>query len=90
MPAFVKGDSMRTGKKLGTVIHVSKSTGNLILKAEEDASVGETVFDRNGKRVGSVYDFFGPITTPFVSIKPTFEDPSKLEGEPIFLGYMKR
>jgi len=81
---------MRSGKRLGTVIHVSKSTGNLILRAEEDAGVGDAVFDKHGKRVGSVYDFFGPVATPFASIKTRLEDPSKLEGEPVFLGDRKR
>jgi rRNA processing protein Gar1 len=81
---------MRSGKRLGTVIHVSKSTGNLILRAEEDAGIGDSVFDKHGKRVGSIYDFFGPVTTPFVSVKTRLEDPSKLEGEPVFLGDRKR
>jgi len=81
---------MRSGKRLGTVIHVSKSTGNLILRAEEDVCVGDTVFDKHGKRVGKVYDFFGPVTAPFVSVKTRLEAPSKLEGEPVFLGDRKR
>jgi rRNA processing protein Gar1 len=81
---------MRLGKKLGTVIHISKSTGNLILKAEEDAVVGDAIFDKHGKRVGSVYDFFGPVTAPFAYVRTRLEDPSKLEGESVFLGDRKR
>ncbi len=72
-------------KKLGTVIHVSLSTGNLIMRANEDVSIGEPVYDSNGKRVGNVFDFFGPMLAPFIAVKPSVEDPSKVVGSDLWL-----
>lgn len=71
-------------RPIGKVMHVSKSTGNLILRAEGEASVGEFVFDGKRRRVGSVFDFFGPFSTPFIAIKPYDVDAASLVGEELF------
>ena len=77
---------MKPKRKIGTVLHISKSTGNLILKVENDAEIGEGTFDKNGKRIGVVYDFFGPHKTPYVAVRPrSFEESSKIIGETLYL-----
>jgi len=71
---------------LGTTSHISSSSKNLILKAENEVNIGRAVLDRKGKRVGTVFDLFGPVSNPFVAVKPEIDDPEKCVGEPLFLG----
>ena len=63
-------------QRLGLVLHVSPSR-NIIVKTESTPKIGETVVDENLKQVGKVFDIFGPVSSPYVSIKPTL---TKLEG----------
>jgi RNA-binding protein len=55
---------------IGTVMHVSKSTGQLIVRAKEEVSIGDFVYDSHRKRVGAVFDFFGPVEAPYIAVKP--------------------
>jgi RNA-binding protein len=63
-------------QRLGLVLHVSPSR-NIIVKTESTPKIGETVVDENLKQVGKVFDIFGPVSSPYASIKPTL---TKLEG----------
>lgn len=81
---------MGSKRGLGTTSHLSSSSGNLILKAESDVRIGEAVLDRGGKRVGTVFDLFGPVSSPFVAVRPMVDDPERYVGEPLFLGRPKR
>ncbi|MBN2334445.1 hypothetical protein JXL21_02720, partial [Candidatus Bathyarchaeota archaeon] len=60
---------MKLRGKLGDVMHRSPSTGNLIVKLEAETRIGEPVFDAKGKRVGTVFDIFGPVEAPFASVR---------------------
>ncbi len=71
-------------------MHVSKSTGNLILLAEGEANVGEFVFDGKRRRVGSVFDFFGPVSTPYIAVKPYGVEAAQLVGEELYAVEMRR
>ena len=64
-------------KRLGRVIHVSSSQ-NLILKAEGMPKIGAKVVDENLKFVGSVFDVFGPVSSPYVTVKPVTLEPQQL------------
>jgi len=75
---------------LGTTLHLSRSSRNLILKAENKVKMGEAVLDSVGKRIGTVFDLFGPISNPFVAVKPGIDDPERYVGEPLFLGRSRR
>lgn len=70
--------------RLGSVMHVSKSSGNLILRAEAKARIGDNVFNKQGKRVGRVFDLFGPVEKPYTSVKPS-QDPERLVGKPLYV-----
>ena len=72
-------------KKVGVITHVSKSTHLLIAKAESELSIGDFVYDEHGKRAGSVFDFFGPVASPFIAVKPHGEEPDKLVGGALYL-----
>ena len=60
-------------QRLGRVLHVSSSK-NLILKAEKLPRIKDKVVDENLKSVGTVFDVFGPVSSPYVAVKPSVED----------------
>ncbi|MFA5868887.1 MAG: Gar1/Naf1 family protein [Candidatus Bathyarchaeia archaeon] len=71
-------------KNIGSVMHVSKSTGLLIARASDEVSIGDFVYDAKRKRVGVVFDFFGPVTAPYIAVKP-HSDPAGLVGAELFV-----
>jgi len=75
----------RSLKRLGIVLHRSKNTGNLILRAEFAPEVGEKVLDSKLKTVGNVFDIFGPVSRPYVSVRPTVERPESYQGRPLYV-----
>jgi rRNA processing protein Gar1 len=76
---------MKIRAKLGDVLHRSGSSGNLIVKLEAETHIGEPVYDRKGTRVGTVFDIFGPVKTPFASVR-TREDEEETKHKALFLG----
>ncbi len=81
---------MKSRIRLGTVLHLSNSSGNLILEVNNEAKIGEDVLDSGGKKVGTIFDLFGPISNPFVAVKPRIDTPERLLGEDLFLRKRKR
>jgi len=75
----------RSLKRLGIVLHRSKNTGNLILRAEFAPKVGEKVLDSRLKVVGKVFDVFGPVSRPYVSVRPTVKRPESYRGKPLYM-----
>ncbi|MGD2142364.1 MAG: Gar1/Naf1 family protein [Candidatus Bathyarchaeota archaeon] len=71
-------------RRLGSVLHISSSSRNLILKAEPGAKIGEAVLDSRGKKIGTVFDIFGPVVKPYASVKPKIKDPKRLIGEDLY------
>ena len=61
-------------KILGTVLHIS-SHRNLIVRGDETdnkrgpPAINARVFDNKKKTVGKISDVFGPVTSPFYSVK---------------------
>jgi len=80
-----KVDSKRPHRRVGLITHLSKSTGNIIANAEGELSVGDFLYDQQGKRVGVVFDFFGPVDAPYIAMKPFVDQVEKLVGEPIYI-----
>ena len=64
-------------KRLGRVLHISSSR-HLILRAEISPKIGNKVIDENLKTVGTVFDVFGPVSSPYVSVKTTTSEPQHL------------
>jgi len=62
-------------QRIGYVLHVS-STKNMILKAENIPRIGDRVVDENLNSVGTVFDVFGPVSSPYVAVRPSVEEPS--------------
>jgi len=60
-------------ERLGKVLHIT-SNKNIILKAENRAQIGDRVIDENLKPVGKIFDIFGPVSLPYVSVKAEAEN----------------
>jgi RNA-binding protein len=81
---------MESRERLGTALHISRSSGNLILDSLGVARIGETVRDAKGKKIGIVFDVFGPTTNPFIAIKPSIETPERLLGKALYVRNRRR
>jgi RNA-binding protein len=75
---------------IGVVEHLSLGSRNLILRAEREVKIGETVLDEKKKEMGVVFDFFGPVSSPFISVRPTVDNPEKYVGKPLYIKGGKR
>lgn len=75
--------------RLGKSLHLSNN-GNLIFKTEKKPEIGDQVFDKELKKVGIVFDIFGPTSNPYVSVKPSVEKPEKYVGEVLYTMKTKR
>jgi rRNA processing protein Gar1 len=56
-------------QQLGVVLHISNH-GYIILRAAVFPRVGSSVLTKRMKKVGVVHDIFGPVVSPYVSVKP--------------------
>jgi len=63
--------------RIGYVLHVS-NTKNMILKAENIPRIGDQVANEKLKPVGTVFDVFGPTSSPYVAVKPHIQTPEQL------------
>jgi len=58
-----------------------------IAKCRFAPKLGGAVFSASGKRLGEIYDIFGPVAEPYVVIKPASGiDPESLVGSTIYYG----
>jgi RNA-binding protein len=69
--------------RIGRILHVS-NTKNMILKAENIPRIGDNVADENLKPVGTVFDVFGPTTSPYVAVKPHIRNPEQLTNQVLY------
>jgi RNA-binding protein len=73
----------RVLNRIGHVLHVSK-TKNMILKAENIPRIGDTVANDKLKSVGTVFDVFGPMSSPYVAVKPYIQNPEQLVNQVLY------
>ena len=72
---------------LGKGMHLSKGNHNLIITLQLDARIGQIVVDKGGSSIGKIFDIFGPVETPYASIKLNEGiELGKIDGKPVFLG----
>lgn len=71
-------------KRIGKVLHLSNS-GKLVLKTKLDARVGVTVLNDELKRVGTIFDVFGPVDHPYASVQPATRNPEKYVGKSLYV-----
>ncbi len=85
-----KRGPMKKVNRIGTVMHISRSSGNLILESSRNAKIGETVTDSKGKRVGMVFDVFGPVDSPYSAVRTRIKNAERLIGAELFSGQIKK
>jgi len=71
-------------QRLGRVLHISPSR-NIIIKIENIPKIGQTVVDENLKTVGKIFDLFGPVSSPYVAIRPTILKPEELTNKTLYI-----
>jgi len=72
------GSDVENLRRLGKILHFSSSR-SLIVKCDESRFVklGTRVCDSKLREVGSVQDLFGPVGSPYVSVRPSVPSPAK-------------
>ncbi len=70
--------------RLGRVLHVGSSR-KLVLRAEGLPRIGAKVVDENLKSVGSVFDIFGPISSPYVAVSVSMGMSHSLVGSTLYM-----
>ena len=70
--------------RIGQVLHVSK-TKNLILKAENIPRIGDKVSNEKLKSVGTVFDVFGPTSSPYVAVKPHIQSTKQFINQILYV-----
>jgi RNA-binding protein len=71
-------------QRLGHIIHITPSR-NIIVKTENTPKIGEAVVDENLKQVGKIFDIFGPVSSPYASIKPTHPNLEGLTNKTLYI-----
>lgn len=70
--------------RLGTVTHVSGSR-KLILRTKIRVKSGTQIFDEELRPVGRIFDVFGPVKNPYVSVKPVGGELEKYVGHALYV-----
>lgn len=70
-------------QRLGHVIHVTPSR-NIIVKVERSPRIGEKVVNEKLKAVGTVFDVFGPVSSPYVAVKTELDDSKSLVNQLLY------
>ncbi len=73
-------------KWLGLVMHVS-SKGNLIIQSDFTPPLNAFVVTENKRKAGTIFDVFGPVKKPYISVAPSIpnEDAKDLVGAALYL-----
>ncbi|MFW6117131.1 MAG: H/ACA ribonucleoprotein complex subunit GAR1 [Thermoproteota archaeon] len=73
-----------TLQRLGRVLHVSRSR-NIIVQVENIPKIDSTVVDEKLNRVGRIIDVFGPVSSPYASVKPEIQELGELSGKILYV-----
>ncbi|MEW6593186.1 MAG: Gar1/Naf1 family protein [Candidatus Hadarchaeota archaeon] len=73
---------------LGKVLHL---TGReIIVKGEKTPKLGITAVNSKNRTIGRIYEIFGPINSPYISIRPASglsrKDLEGLVGSDLYMG----
>jgi RNA-binding protein len=71
-------------KRLGRVLHLSNNN-NLILRTKIQIKPQTIVLDDQLNHIGKINDVFGPVTNPYIAIKPSVKNPNKYVGQILYL-----
>ncbi len=75
-------------EKLGRVLNVTPSN-NIIIKSTKIPKIGIDVVDEKLKVIGRTFDIIGPISSPYIVVKPVIKEPKKIVGEKVYLHFSR-
>jgi len=55
------------------------------VKIENIPRIGETIVDENLRTVGKIFDLFGPVSSPYVAIRPTILKTEELTNKTLYI-----
>jgi RNA-binding protein len=55
------------------------------VRIENIPRIGETIVDENLKTVGKIFDLFGPVSSPYVAVRPTILKPEELTNKTLYI-----
>jgi rRNA processing protein Gar1 len=62
-----------------------------VVKATDNPpKIGTSVVDENLKVIGKVFDVIGPVSSPYVVVRPAVKEPQKLENKRLYLLLSKK
>lgn len=70
-------------QRLGRAIHVTPSR-SIIIKVETPPKIGGKVVDKELRQVGIVSDLFGPVSSPYATVKATVDNPKSLVNQMLY------
>ncbi|WP_297092513.1 Gar1/Naf1 family protein [Thermococcus sp.] len=76
-------------RRLGKVSHYAKQ-GFLILRTDWVPSLNDPVVDKKLTVVGVVKDVFGPVSRPYVAVKPRVKNPEGYIGALLYVDTKRR
>jgi RNA-binding protein len=76
-------------QRLGKVLSVTPSQ-SIVVKVEKPPKLGVAVIDENLKVVGRIFDIIGPVSSPYVVVKPSVKDPEKLANRQLYVSPSER
>jgi RNA-binding protein len=71
-------------QRLGKVLHVTPSQ-NMVVKVDKTPKVGSAVVDEKLQIVGKIFDIIGPVSSPYVVLKPAIKEPEKVTNKQLYL-----
>ncbi|MCW4030873.1 MAG: Gar1/Naf1 family protein [Candidatus Bathyarchaeota archaeon] len=74
---------------MGKVLHVTPSQ-NIVVKTDKTPKIGSAVINEKMKTVGKIFDVVGPVSSPYVIIKPVIKKPEKLADKQLYLRLSKK
>ncbi len=57
---------------------------NMIIKTTNLPRIGDDAVDENLKKIGRVLDVFGPVNAPYVTVRPSVENPTRFINQPVY------
>lgn len=70
-------------EEAGFILRLARS-GMLIIRLKNEVKPGQLLFDIKGRMVGRVIEIFGPVSSPYASVKPLSDWAKTLEGEKVY------
>jgi RNA-binding protein len=76
-------------QRLGKVLHVTPSQ-NIVVKTDKPPKIGLAVINEKLKIVGKIFDVIGPVSSPYVIVRPATKEPEKLTDKQLYLLLSKK